>query len=96
MKKTILAALLLCNFSGFAADANEAEAMACAETPHPQGRLLFDSVTETPGAADHFRTVTSARELVFTDLLTGGAARAAAEAASECWGIARNCIGGIC
>jgi hypothetical protein len=98
MKKTIFAALLLCNVTGFAAEANEAEAMACAESPHPEAGLVFDKVTERPWEAAPRKTTmaTRGREFVLTDRLTREAARAAAEAASECWGIARNCTGEIC
>jgi hypothetical protein len=81
-----------------AAYADKTEATACAASLQPHARLVFDAVSAKPQPELTLRAVLEkrVRELVFMDRLMVNAARPAAEAASTCLRIARNCIGDIC
>ena len=80
------------------AHADQAKAGNCIASPSPESRLVFDAVNATPPPQKPIRRVLEARvrELVFMDRLSVHAARPAAEAASECLRMARNCTGEIC
>jgi hypothetical protein len=81
-----------------AALADQAKANKCAASLQPEARLVFNAVQSTPASRRPLRNVLEARvrELVFMDHLSMHAARPAAEAASECLRIARNCTGDAC
>jgi hypothetical protein len=98
MKRTIAAITLLCLVSSQVAQADERRAVICAATLLPPARLVFDAVNARPQPAVLLRTLLEARvrELVFMDRLTISAARPAAEAASTCLRISRNCTAGNC
>jgi hypothetical protein len=98
MKKGIAATGLLCLLAGPGARADKAAATACAASLQPHARLVFDAVTASPEAGLSLRVLLEAtvRELVFMDRLMRSNARPAAEAASECLKIARNCTGDKC
>ena len=98
MKQTIAGISLLCLVSIHAAHADERRANICAASLQPFARLVFDAVNARPQPAVMLRTLLEARvrELVFMDRLMVDAARPAAEAASTCLRIARNCIGDNC
>jgi hypothetical protein len=78
--------------------ADDAKAKSCAATLQPEARLVFDAVSAKPEPDFTLRAVLEARvrELVFMDKMMRNAARPAAEAASECLRIARNCHGETC
>jgi hypothetical protein len=97
MRLTPLIALL-CVFAIGGAHANEAAANKCAGTLPPTARIVFDAVAARPQPEFTLRAVLEARvrELVFMDRLMRSAARPAAEAASECLRIARDCVGDQC
>ena len=81
-----------------AAHADQAKAGKCAATLQPEALLVFNAVRSTPPPQRPLKSVLEARvrELVFMDHLSIHAARPAAEAASECLRIARNCTGEPC
>jgi hypothetical protein len=81
-----------------AAHADQAKAGRCAATLPPDALLVFNAVQSTPATRRPLRNVLEARvrELVFMDHVSVHAARPAAEAASECLRIARNCTGETC
>jgi len=78
--------------------ADQVKAGKCAATLQPEALLVFNAVRATPQPQKPLRTLlaTRVRELVFMDHLSMHAARPAAEAASECLRIYRNCSGEIC
>jgi hypothetical protein len=80
------------------AHAQRTAASVCAASLQPHARLVFDAVIAKPQPELALRSVLEARvrELVFTDRLMVNAARPAAEAASQCLQIARNCSGDRC
>ena len=90
-------ALISCTL-GVSAHADNAAARKCAATLQPHARLVFDAVAARPQPELSLRTLIEARvrELIFTDRLMMNAARPAAEAASECLRISRNCTGDRC
>lgn len=98
MKQTItwIALLYLCAVQG--AHADRAAASSCAASLQPHARMVFDAVIADPQPQLALRSVLEARvrELVFTDRLMVGNARPAAEAASQCLRISRNCTGDRC
>jgi len=98
MRPTIAGITLLCLVSIQTAHADERRANICAATLQPFARLVFDAVNAKPQPTIMLRTLLEARvrELVFMDRLTIGAARPAAEAASTCLRISRNCTAGNC
>ncbi len=98
MKRTILWIALGCASVSQAVHANSAAATVCAASLEQHARLVFDAVTARPQPELALREVISARtrELVFTDRLMADAARPAAEAASGCLRIARDCTGDRC
>jgi hypothetical protein len=98
MKQTISLVALLCFTSAGAAYADRVGANVCAASLQPHARLVFDAVSAKPQPQLALRSVLEARvrELVFTDRLMITAARPAAEAASQCLRIARNCTADNC
>jgi hypothetical protein len=98
MKQTIawIALFNLCAAQG--AHADSASANSCAASLQPRARMVFDAVVANPQPQLALRSVLEARvrELVFTDRLMIGSARPAAEAASECLRISRNCSADHC
>jgi hypothetical protein len=96
MKHAVLAIPLL--LSALGARADDLAAGRCAATLEPKARIVFDAVAARPERDFTLRAVLEARvrELVFTDRLTRAAARPAAEAASECLRIARDCTAERC
>jgi hypothetical protein len=98
MKKTISGTALLCLVVTHAAAADSPAASKCAASLQPYARLVFDAVTSNPEPGSTLRALLEARvrELVFMDRLVMAAARPAAEAASQCLRIARNCTGDNC
>jgi hypothetical protein len=98
MKWTILWLPLMCLAATQAAYADKAAANVCAASLQPHARLVFDAVSAKPQPELTLRAVLEKRirELVFMDRLMVDAARPAAEAASTCLRIARNCIGDNC
>ena len=98
MKQAIPWLAMVSLFAAHGAHADQAAADLCAKTLQPYARLVFDSVTARPQPEFTLRAVLEARvrELVFTDRLMRSAARPAAENASECLRIARNCTAENC
>lgn len=98
MKKAVPAIGLLCLFTAQGVNAKDTPANLCAASLQPNARLVFNAVALRPEPARLLRNLLEARvrELVFSDRLTISAARPAAEAASECLRIARNCTGDVC
>jgi hypothetical protein len=98
MKKTVVGIGLVCLFAAHGANADKAAADVCAASLQPHARLVFDAVTAGPEEGLTLRAALEAkvRELVFMDRLLKNSARPAAEAASECLRIARNCMGESC
>jgi len=98
MRQLITRAALL--FLLFVPDAlaDQTKAVKCAAGLQPEALLVFNAVRSTPPPQKPLRSVLEARvrELVFMDHLSAHAARPAAEAASECLRIARNCTGEAC
>ena|ERR1700733_9934889 len=78
--------------------ADQARATLCAASLQPDALLVFKAVSASPQPGLPLRRVLEARvrELVFMDHLSMNAARPAAEAASDCLRIARNCTGNTC
>jgi|SRR5580658_3940648 hypothetical protein len=98
MKQTAAWIILLCLFVFRGAHADKAAANLCASSLQPHARLIFDAVTARPQPELTLRAVLEARvrELVFMNRLMINAARPAAEDASQCLRIARNCTGENC
>ena len=98
MKPTIALIVLLYMLAAQGAHADKAAANLCAATLQPHARLVFDAVIAQPQPELALRSVLEARvrELVFRDRLMVSAARPAAEAASHCLRISRNCTGDNC
>lgn len=98
MKKTIvwIGLISVCAVQG--AHADWAKANSCAASLQPHARVVFDAVVANPQPQLALRSVLEARvrELVFTDRLMIGNARPAAEEASECLRISRNCTADHC
>jgi hypothetical protein len=80
------------------AHADQARAGKCAASLQPEALLVFNAVQSAPQPQRALKSVLEARvrELVFMDRLPMRSARPAAEAASECLRIARNCTGNVC
>jgi hypothetical protein len=98
MKKIIAWIALFGLSAAQGAHADPAAANSCAATLQPRARMVFDAVVANPQPQLALRSVLEARvrELVFTDRLMIGSARPAAEAASECLRISRNCAADHC
>ena len=98
MKHIFSAIALLCLVAAQGARAELVTTSACTASLQPHARLVFDAVTEKPEPELALRKVLEARtrELVFMDRLMVADARPAAEAASECLRIVRNCTGDNC
>jgi hypothetical protein len=98
MKQTIAWTALLTLFAAQGAHADWVAANNCASSLQPRARIVFDAVVANPQPDRALRSVLEARvrELVFTDRLMIGSARPAAEAASECLRISRNCTADQC
>ena len=98
MKRTLSWVILACLVFPFGAHADRAHAIQCAARLQPYARLVFDAVIARPQPELMLRSVIEARtrELVFTDRLMVGDARPAAEAASQCLRIARDCSAEHC
>jgi hypothetical protein len=98
MKWTSLLLPLLGLVAAQAAYADKVAANVCAASLQPHARLVFDAVSARPQPELTLKAVLEkrVRELVFMDRLMVDAARPAAEAASTCLRIARNCIGDNC
>jgi hypothetical protein len=98
MRRLISGAALLSALTGDVAHANHVAAIKCAGSLQPQALLIFNAVNQTSRPNEPLRKSLEARvrELVFTDRLTIGGARPAAEAASECLRIERNCSSDVC
>jgi hypothetical protein len=98
MNKAIPGITLICLTFGLEAHADNVGASRCAATLQPHARLVFDAVAARPQPQVTLRTLIEARvrELIFSDRLMMNAARPAAEAASECLRISRNCTGDNC
>jgi hypothetical protein len=98
MKSTVTLMVLLYLFAAQCAHADKTAANLCAATLQPRARLVFDAVIAQPQPELALRSVLEARvrELVFKDRLMVSAARPAAEAASQCLRISRNCTGDNC
>lgn len=98
MKQTIawIALFSVCAAQG--AHAEWVTANSCAASLQPHARMVFDAVIANPQPDHTLRSVLEARvrELVFSDRLMVGNARPAAEAASECLRISRNCTADHC
>jgi len=98
MKQSIPLITLFFVFATQGAHADKVAAKTCAASLQPHARLVFDSVSATPHPELTLRQLIEAkvRELIFMDRLMISAARPAAEAASECLRIARNCTADRC
>jgi hypothetical protein len=98
MKHIIAGIALACLLAAHGAHADNGAATLCAESLQPHARLVFDAVNASPQPGLTLRALLEARvrELVFMDRLMVSAARPAAEAASQCLRIARNCTGDTC
>jgi hypothetical protein len=98
MRSLISGAALLSLVVVAPAHANRMAANRCAASLQPQARLVFNAVSNTTQTNDPLRKILEARvrELVFTDRLPIGGARPAAEAASQCLRIARDCTADAC
>jgi len=98
MRQLIPGVALLLLIIAPAALADQVKAVKCAAGLQPDAQLIFNAVRSTPPPQKPLRSVLEARvrELVFMDHLSAHAARPAAEAASECLRIARNCTGDAC
>ena len=98
MKLTIPGMALLYLFVPQVAHADKAAGIVCAATLQPRARLVFDAVVARPRPELTLRELIEARvrELIFMDRLMISAARPAAEAASQCLRISRNCTADRC
>ena len=98
MKHTLSWLTLLYLVATPLAHADKAAANRCAASLQPYARLIFDAVIARPQPELMLRSVIEARtrELVFTDRLMVGDARPAAEAASQCLRISRDCTAEHC
>ena len=93
----LMAVISVCTSQRAHAD-SAAAAYNCAASLQPHARLVFDAVIAHPQPESPLRSLIEARvrELVFMDRLMVNAARPAAEAASECLRISRNCTADAC
>ena len=98
MKSWLPLLALLSLISAQLAHADQGGAAKCASALPPSARLVFNAVRADPELQTPLRTVLAARvrKLVFTDRLTMKDAHPAAEAASECLRILRNCNREVC
>ena len=98
MRQSIFVIALLCVVAVRYAQADEVAANVCAGSLPPTARVVFDAVAARPQPEFTLRAVLEARvrELVFMDRLMKSAARPAAEAASTCLRIARDCTAENC
>jgi hypothetical protein len=98
MKSTIAGMAFVWLFAAHGAHADNGALTLCAESLQPHARLVFDAVNASPQPELSLRALLEkrVRELVFMDRLMVSAARPAAEAASQCLRIARNCTGEHC
>jgi hypothetical protein len=98
MKQTIAWIALFNVIAAQGAHADWAAANSCAASLQPHARVVFDAVVANPQPQLALRSVLEARvrELVFTDRLMVVYARPAAEAASQCLRISRNCSADHC
>jgi hypothetical protein len=98
MKQKIAWTVSLYLFASQGAHADKAAANLCAASLQPHARIVFDAVIARPQPELALRSVLEARvrELVFMDRLMISAARPAAEAASSCLRISRNCTADNC
>ncbi len=98
MRKIIMGLAMLSLMATQGAYADQVAANTCAEKLPPQARLVFDAVSAHPQPDFTLRALLESRvrELVFFDRLMRSAARPAAEGASECLRIARNCTADAC
>jgi hypothetical protein len=96
MIRLIVMAVLL--WTAPAARADEGAANACAASLTPQARMIFDAVMTDPKPAVPLRHVlaTTLASLVYGGRLPLRDARSAAERASECLRIARDCTAQFC
>lgn len=80
------------------AHADNVAAKKCAATLQPHARLVFDAVAAMPHPELSLLSLIEARvrELIFSDRLMMNAARPAAEEASLCLRISRNCSADNC
>jgi len=78
--------------------ADNVAANKCAAGLQPHARLVFDAVAAVPRLELSLRSLIEARvrELIFSDRLMMAAARPAAEEASQCLRISRNCTADHC
>jgi predicted protein tyrosine phosphatase len=92
MKRLVAAAMLICSVRGASAD--EAAAFGCASSLQPQARMVFDAVMAAPKHTTPLRRVLA---LTLSELVYGGRLPlSAAEAASDCLRMARNCTDENC
>lgn len=98
MKQAIPWITLFCCMTGEGAQADNVAANRCAATLQPHARLVFDAVAASAHPELSLRSLIEARvrELIFSDRLMMNAARPAAEEASLCLRISRNCIADNC
>ena len=98
MRRLLIGVALIFLLVVTGAHADQAKVGHCVASLPPEARLVFNAVNATPPPQKPLRRVLEARvrELVFMDRLTVHAARPAAEAASECLRMARNCTGETC
>jgi hypothetical protein len=98
MKNIIVGFSVLLLLAAQSAHADRITAKVCAASLQPRARVVFDFVTAKPQPELTLRELLTARvrELIFTDRLMMNEARPAAEAASECLRIVRNCTGDNC
>jgi hypothetical protein len=98
MKHAIPWLTVLYLFAPGGAHADRVAANTCAASLQPHARLVFDAVVAQPHPEVALRGLIEARvrELIFMDRLMLSAARPAAEAASLCLRISRNCTADRC
>jgi hypothetical protein len=98
MKQTVAWTVLAYLLALQGAHADRVAANVCAASLQPHARLVFDAVIAKPEPGTALRSVLEARvrELVFMDRLMMDAARPAAEAASQCLRISRDCTTDHC
>jgi hypothetical protein len=98
MERTLIWAALFSLFATQGAYADRKAANTCASSLPPTARLVFDAVAAQPHPELPLRWLIEqrVRELIFMDRLMITAARPAAEAASMCLRISRNCSADNC
>ncbi len=98
MKPTLPWLAALCLFASQSVRAEWVTVDTCTASLQPHARLVFDAVAAKPQPELALRKVLEARvrELVFMDRLMARDARPAAEAASTCLRLVRNCTGDNC